>query len=93
LKKKTLLARFGGKPADLKKAGLQYGASILDLADAAICLTPFPKIPLYYLLWAGDEEFSASLSILFDRSIEHHLSADAIWGIVTWVSDALVNTT
>jgi hypothetical protein len=52
---------------------------------------PFPKIPLYYVLWAGDEEFEASLSILFDKSIERHLSADAIWGVVAWVSDALVN--
>ncbi|MEJ2096006.1 MAG: DUF3786 domain-containing protein [Deltaproteobacteria bacterium] len=92
LKKSALLVRFGEKPEDLKTAGHLCGGSVLDIADAAIRLTPFPKIPIYYLLWTGDEEFPASLSILFDRSIERHLPADAIWGVVTWVSDALVNT-
>ncbi len=62
----------------------------MDLADAAYRLTPLPKIPLYYLLWEGDEEFKPNLSILFDRSIERHLSADAIWGLVILVSDALL---
>ena len=61
------------------------------MADAAVCLKPFPKIPVYYILYAGDEEFPAKLSVLFDRSIERHLSADAIWGLVGLVSDALLN--
>ena len=87
----ALITRFGKNPADFKNAGVHLGGSVLDMADAAICLMPFPKIPLYYVLWAGDEEFEASLSILFDKSIERHLSADAIWGVVAWVSDALVN--
>ena len=53
----------------------------LPVADAAICLRPFPRIPVYYLLWGGNEEFPAKFSILFDRSIDHHLPADAIWCI------------
>ncbi|MBW1838075.1 MAG: DUF3786 domain-containing protein, partial [Deltaproteobacteria bacterium] len=53
-------------------------------------LSPLPKIPLYYLLWEGDEEFQPHLSILFDRSIESHLSADAIWGLVNLVSIRLL---
>jgi len=47
---------------------------------------------LYYLLWEGDEEFEPRISVLFDRSIESHLSADAIWGLVALVSEALLNT-
>ncbi len=44
-----------------------------------------------YLLWEGDDEFAPRLSVLFDRSIENILAADAIWGIVTRVSKALAD--
>ena len=60
------------------------------MADAAFRFLPFPKIPLYYLLWDGDDEFAADLNILFDRSIEQHFNADAIWGLVNLVSDMLL---
>ena len=62
----------------------------MDMADAAYKFLSLPKIPVYYLLWEGDEEFGPDLKILFDRSIEKHLSADAIWGVVNLVSDALL---
>jgi len=86
-----LVKRFGRDPEGLKVAGRQLGGSTLEMADAAICLEPFPKIPIYYVLWAGDDEFPAKLTVLFDKSIDLHLSADAIWGIVGLVSDALLN--
>ena len=44
-------------------------------------IVTFPKVPLYYLLWRGIK-FNPRLSVLFDRSIEKHLTADAIWGLV-----------
>ena len=87
-----LVKRFGQDPGGLKAADRQLGGEILDMADAAVCLKPFPKIPIYYVLWAGDDEFPAKLTVLFDKSIDLHLSADAIWGIVGLVSDALLNT-
>ena len=86
-----LVKRYGKDPQAFKAAGRQLGGEALDMADAALCLVPFPKIPVYYVLWAGDEEFPAKLTVLFDKSIELHLSADAIWGIVGLVSDALLN--
>ncbi len=86
-----LVKRYGNDPQGFKAAAKQLGGTTLDMADAALCLKPFPKIPVYYILWAGDQEFPAKLSVLFDRSIELHLSADAIWGLVGLVSDALFN--
>jgi hypothetical protein len=50
----------------------------------------FPRVPLYYLLWEGDEEFPARMSVLFERSIEESLAADAIWALVTRVSSSLL---
>jgi len=52
---------------------------------------PFPRVPLYYLLWAGDDEFEPLFSVLFDRSIELFFQADAVWALVNLTSIELVN--
>lgn len=90
LKTAPLIARYGNDFPGFKSAAENLGGELLDLADIAYRLLPFPKIPLYYLMWGGDEEFGPNLSILFDRSIESHLSADAIWGLVNFTSDLLL---
>jgi len=87
-----LLKKFGNDPAGFRRAAEKIGAKPLDLADIAFELMAFPKIPLYYLLWEADSEFESRISILFDRSIEFHLSADAIWGVVKLVSNALLES-
>jgi hypothetical protein len=90
LKVAPLVECYGKDPAGFKKASENLGGELLDMADAAYKFTPLPKIPLYYLLWEGDEEFQPRLSVLFDRSIERHLPADAIWGLVNIVSNKLL---
>ena len=90
LKTAPVLKRFGNDLTGFKAAAEKLDGQSLDLADAAYRFLPLPKVPLFYLLWEGDEEFKPHLSVLFDRSIELHLSADAIWGLVILVSDALL---
>jgi len=93
LKTEPLIAKFGRDPRAFKEAGRTLEGNDLDMADAAFCLKPFLKIPVYYLLWVGDDEFPPSLSVLFDRSIEGHLPADAIWGLVSLLTDRLMQVT
>lgn len=93
LKVAPVLERYGNDLTGFKKAAENLGGELLELADAAYRLFPLPKTPLFYLLWEGDEEFQPHLSVLFDRSIELHLSADAIWGLVILVSNALLMST
>lgn len=85
-----LLERYGRDRKGFKRAAESLGGEELDLADAAYRFPALPKVPLYYLLWEGDEEFPPRVSVLFDRSVERHLSADAIWGLVTLVTTALL---
>jgi hypothetical protein len=87
-----VLERFGRDVKGFRRAAESLGGEAQSLADAAFKIPAFPKVPLYYLLWEGDDEFEPRLSVLFDRSIESHLSADAIWGLVALVSEALVKT-
>jgi hypothetical protein len=87
-----VLERFGRDVKGFRKAAESLGGEAHSLADAAFKIPAFPKVPLYYLLWEGDDEFEPRVSVLFDRSIESHLSADAIWGLVALVSEALLKT-
>ena len=86
-----LVTRFGRAPEAFLEAAAGFDGHPIEAgADAAVRLMALPKVPLYYLLWAEDDEFPASVSILFDRSIEDHLQADAIWGLVNLVSDRII---
>jgi hypothetical protein len=83
LRTSSLLARYGDDPKGLVAVGRHLGGHQETMADVAIRLNPFPRIPVFYLLWLGNVEFPPRISILFDRSIESALSAPAIWSLVT----------
>jgi hypothetical protein len=86
-----VLKHYGNDLEGFKNAAMKIGGEAVDFADVAYRFFPFPKIPIYCLLWEGDEEFEPNISVLFDRSIERHLAADAILGVVNLVVNALLN--
>ena len=86
LKIAPLVERYGRDLLGFRQATQKLGGEPLDMADVAVRLKPFPRVHLYYLLWGADEEFPARMSVLFERSIENVLAADAIWGLVNRVS-------
>ncbi len=90
LKTDMVLEQFGYDIEGFSNAANKLGGVRVQMADIACKLRPFPKIPLYFLMWRGDDEFKPRLTILFDRSIDQHLSADAIWGLVNLVCELLV---
>ncbi len=85
-----LIERFGYEPDAFARAAESLGGERENLGDLGYRVPVFPKVPVYYALWQGDEEFEPRFSIFFDRSIEKHLSADAIWGLAKLASDALL---
>ena len=93
LRTARVLDRYGRDPEGFLRAVAALEGRLVDMADAAGRLLPFPRIPLYFLLWFADEEFPARLRVLFDRSIESFLPADAIWALVNRVARALVDRT
>ncbi len=86
----SLLARYGDDPNGFLATGKRLGGQIEPMGQAAIRLNPFPRIPVYFLLWLGNGEFAPRLSILFDRSIEKALSSPGIWCLVTLCSYFLI---
>ena len=91
LKTDALLKRYGQDLNGFRQSAEYLAGETRDMADATYRLSPFPRVHLYYLLWQGDEEFEPRLTVLFDRSIENVLAADAIWALVNRVSTALLD--
>ncbi len=84
---------FGHDPEGFAAAAEAVGGIREPHADVSYRLTALPRIPLYYLLWEGDADFEPNVTVCFDRTIERHFAADAIWGLVKRVSRALVTGT
>jgi hypothetical protein len=91
LRTAKVLDRYGRDPEGFRQAVAALDGRLVDMADTAGRLLPFPRIPLYFLMWFEDDEFPASLKVLFDRAIEQVLPADAIWALVNRVARALVD--
>jgi hypothetical protein len=91
LRTAKVIDRYGRDPEGFRRAVAALDGRLVDMADAAGRLLPFPRIPMYFLMWFADEEFPADLKVLFDRSIEQVLPADAIWALINRVAQALVD--
>lgn len=78
---KGIINKFGNNPQGFIEAGLLLKGREIALGDAGIELRLAPKVPVTYVLWAEDEEFPASVSILFDPTIQEFLPLDIIYGV------------
>ncbi len=86
----SLLERYGNDMSGFRQSAEYLEGTPIEMADAAYMLLPFPRVPLYYLFWKGDEEFEPGISVLFDRSVQEYFSASGIWGLVNLVSTAIL---
>ncbi len=93
LQVQELINLFGKDPEAFLKAGKKLGGSEILYGDKGFALEVFPKVPLAYLLWKGDEEFPPRIRVLFDSTIESHLPLDIIWCMVGETSHRLVEQT
>ena len=59
--------------------GNELGCEELVYGDASIKLYPFPRVPIFIILWKADDEFASRLDLLLDASCELHLPVDIIW--------------
>lgn len=65
-----LIRKYGTNPQGIFLALERIPSKKVDnLADAAIIVEAFDKVPVLVKLWGKDEEFSSDANILFDRSV------------------------
>lgn len=73
---RPLLGNFGSCPQKMVEAGLRLGGTAAKLGDYAVMIPVFPKIPITFVIWEGDEEFPVNANILFDRTASKHLATE-----------------
>ena len=71
-----LVRTFGEDRPALERAALAAGGKPEPFADLAFSFPLFPRLHLLVAYWEGDEDFPASMRILFDAAAEHHLPMD-----------------
>jgi hypothetical protein len=73
-----LIPVFGQSPERLLDAGFRLGGLKAKYGDVSFVLRALPRIPMTYILWKGDEEFPATIQLLFEKSVEGYLSLEDI---------------
>ena len=67
---------FGSAPDEFEKRARELGGVPATYGDRGMKFFPFPEIPVTYVLWTEDNEFPASVNVMFDKSIERWFSLD-----------------
>jgi Domain of unknown function (DUF3786) len=64
-----------------RAAAVAAGGLPLELADAAFAFQALPRLALAVLVWAGDDEFPAQASVVFEAAAGHYLPAEDLAGL------------
>jgi hypothetical protein len=80
----------GGLEA-LRAAAAAAGGLPLEVADAAFAFQALPRLALAALVWAGDDEFPAQASVVFDAAAGHYLPAEDLAGLGGLLARRLVS--
>lgn len=87
------LARSFEKDSDrLIDRALGIGGKMIEGADVAIRVPGLPYVPLYLLLWRGDQEFSARAVIGIDDRAHFHLDLAGIFALTNLLVYRLCKT-
>ncbi len=85
-----LLSIFGANPELFRLAAERLGGTPVPMGDAGYRLWAFPRVPVLFLLWKGDEEFEPALHVRFDKSILEQIhTLDTLWGLLNVVCRSL----
>lgn len=87
---KPIKRLFGADPDGFERRGRELGAVSVPYGDRAMRFYPFPQIPVTYILWREDDEFPASVSVMFDRSIARWFELDMIFTLVLVLTERIV---
>ena len=86
------IAAFGENPDKLPVVAQElFAAQIASMGDVSVTIQAFPKVPITFIIWRGDEEFPPNGTILFDSSIKDNLlSAEDISELVSMIVYPLI---
>jgi hypothetical protein len=75
---RPLLAAFGYDRDTFAAAGASLSGIKEDFGDASFRLDAFPRVPITFVLWEGDQDFPPAMKVLFDRTVDRYLPLEDI---------------
>ena len=75
---RPLREKFGADPPLLLKAGEALHAKPFRLGHASLEVPLFRRIPVFVVVWAGDDEVPSSANILYDSTIRPQMHTEDV---------------
>jgi hypothetical protein len=75
---KPLASAFGYNRDAFLESGVAMGGKAEEYGNASFTLLVLPRVPITFILWEGDEEFSPSVRTLFNPTISGYLPLEDI---------------
>lgn len=73
-----ILNAYVDNPEGFESACIALGGERAGMGDIAFKFQALPRVPITYIYWKGDEEFPASIQVLFDTSVKDYLPLEDI---------------
>jgi hypothetical protein len=89
---KPLQNAFGYDKYAFLEAGTALDGKEEEYGDTSFTLFAFPKVPITFILWEGDDEFPPSMKALFDPSITGYLPLEDIVVIAKLAASRILKT-
>jgi hypothetical protein len=86
-----LIEYLGSKPEKLLDVSAEFGVSKSDFGDVSITIQAFERVPITYVLWKGDIEFTPNANILFDPNVLDYLPLEDVIVLCQTITGKLVN--
>lgn len=86
---RPIVKRYGTNPSGFEAVAGELGGERVDYGDVGMKFFPFPSMPVTYVLWAADEEFPASVSVMFDSSLSRWFELDMIFTLVLVLTERI----
>jgi hypothetical protein len=67
------LQSFSSIKTPFHDIAVSLGASLASVGNYSLLFHPFPKVPLIFVSWVGDEKFSFAKNILYDTTALNYL--------------------
>jgi len=71
-----LVRMFGKRPRDLIQAAAPLGGREIAMADVAVEIPAFPRVPVVFALWEASDEFAPEGQVMYDDALPAYLETE-----------------
>jgi hypothetical protein len=71
-----LVRMFGKRPRDMIQAAAPLGGREIAMADAAVEIPAFPRVPVVFALWEASDEFGPEGTVMYDDALPAYLETE-----------------